>query len=471
MEGLHTALEAALGGEVTGLTRLTAGASMESWAFALEGRPLILRRAPGGQEAATGLGGMALATEADVIRAARAHGVTAPDVVHVFKPSSTVGAGYVMERLPGEALPHRLFKDEALAPVLDALPERLARELAQVHAVPLEALPGGVPKGGARAMIDAYRAAYTQLGERRPVFELAFRWLEDHAPEPESSPVLVHGDFRLGNLLIDGAGLRGVLDWELCNLGDYHQDLAYICAPSWRFGRRERVVGGIGDVEPFIAAYEAASGHAVDRACFAFWRVLTTLFWGTACMQMLESWRNGTERTVERAAIGRRISEVEIDLLLLLQDIEGVEAAPLPTIDIPNTRFPSGQTSLREMMAALGEWVQGEVIPQAEGRARFQARIAANLLGQLQREARMGREFAMRSRARLQDMALSPAALCDGLSGGTLDWRETALFDHLRLCAVERLLIDQPRYHGLAAAQARWMEPGPHEREAAAHRL
>ena len=456
------ALSGALGTPVAGLTRLTAGASMESWAFEAQGRPLILRRAPGGLETNVGLGGIPLATEAALVRAAREHGVTAPDVVRVFDSDSPVGAAYVMERLPGEALPFRLFKDERLAPVLNALPERLARELAAVHAVPADALPEGLPHAGAGELIDGYRAAYNTLGERRPIYELAFRWLEDHCPEPFTPPVLVHGDFRMGNLLVDVSGLAGVLDWEIAHVGDPHQDLAYICAPSWRFGRRDKPVGGIGEVKPFLAAYEAASDRAVDRARFAFWRVLTTLFWGTACMQMLSDWREGRERTLERAAIGRRISEVEVDLLLLLQELGGVEAAPLPPIDLPDTRFPAGQTSLREMMSALEEWVRGEVIPDASGRALFQGRIAANLLGQLQREARMGRDFAGRSRERLRALRLSPDALNDGLADGTLDWRAPALFDHLRLLAVERLLIDQPRYHGLAEARKRWFGDKAH---------
>ena len=456
MTDLAPALSAALNGPVTGLTRLTAGASMETYAFELDGRPLILRRAPGGSESNEGLGGIPLSLEAAIIRTARDHGVTAPEVVHVFAPGSAVGAGYVMARLPGEALPHRLFKDDALAPVLDTLPERLAREMAAIHAIPADALPDGIPRAGARELIDGYQSAYDGLGERRPVYDLAFRWLGEHCPAPFEPPVLVHADFRMGNLLIDGSGLTAVLDWEITHRGDPHQDLAYICAPSWRFGRRGKPVGGIGDIEPFLAAYEAASGRTVDRDRFAFWEVLTTLFWGTACMSMLADWREGRERTLERAAIGRRISEVEIDLLLLLQRIEGVEAAPLPAIDIPDTRFPSGQTSLREMMTALSEWNRDHVMPEAEGRDLFQSRIAANLLDQLQREARMGRDFALRARERLKALRLTPDALSTGLSDGSLDWRRPALFDHLRLSAMERLLIDQPRYHGLGEARARW---------------
>jgi len=429
---------------------------MESWAFEAGGDPLILRRAPGGAQSKTGIGGVPLAVEATLIETARNHGVTAPSVRHVFAPDTPIGAAYVMTRLPGEALPQRLFKTPGLEHVLGALPERLAREMAAIHAIPLNALPDGVPSAGAAELIDSYHAAYSAIGERRPVYELAFRWLRDHCPAAADPPVLVHGDFRMGNLLIDEGGLTAVLDWEIAHLGDPHQDLAYICAPSWRFGRRDKPVGGIGEIAPFLAAYEAASDRTVDAERFQFWRVLTTLFWGSACMIMLGDWRSGTERSLERAAIGRRISEVEVDLLLLLADIEGVNAAPIAPLTIPPRDPQTGQTSLAEMITALSEWNDAHVTPSAQGRDRFQSRIAANLLGQLSHEAQMGRDFAFARRDRLKLLRLSPAMLCAGLADGTLDWRTPDLFDHLRLSLLERLTIDQPTYHGLHAAQKLW---------------
>jgi len=455
--GLEESLSSALDVPITNLHRLTAGASMESWAFEAGEEALILRRAPGGAETNTGIGGIPLATEAALIEAARANGVTAPKVRHVFVPDSPIGAAYVMSRLPGDALPQRLFKQPDLAPVLDKLPKRLAQEMAAIHAIPLVALPDDVPTAGAAELIESYHAAYTTIGERRPVYDLAFHWLRKNCPEPFMPPVLVHGDFRMGNLLIDESGLTAVLDWEIAHLGDPHQDLAYICAPSWRFGRRDKAVGGIGDIEPFLSAYEAASGRSIDQDRFRFWRVLTTLFWGSACMTMLGDWRDGTERTIERAAIGRRISEVEIDLLLLLAQIEGVEAKPLPPITIPSRDEQTGQTSLAEMITAVAEWNETEVTPNAKGRDRFQSRIAANLLAQLSREAQMGRDFAFAQRDRLKALRLMPDVLSKGLTDGSLDWRKPALFDHLCLSAMERLLIDQPTYHGLAEAQRRWI--------------
>lgn len=461
MTDLAAALHTALNAPITNLHRLTAGASMESWAFEAGDEALILRRAPGGAETNTGIGGIALSTEAALIETARQNGVTAPEVRHVFPPNSPIGAAYVMTRLPGEALPPRLFKAPNIAPILDALPDRLAKEMAAIHVLPLNALPEGVPTAGAADLIESYHAAYVTIGERRPVYELAFRWLRDNCPAAYDPPVLVHGDFRMGNLLIDTDGLTAVLDWEIAHLGDPHQDLAYICAPSWRFGRRDKPVGGIGEIEPFLTTYEAASGRTVDHDRFQFWRVLTTLFWGSACMTMLGDWRDGTERSIERAAIGRRISEVEVDLLLLLADIEAVQADTLPPLTIPAQDAQTGQTSLAEMITALSEWNDTEVTPKVSGRDRFQSRIAANLFAQLSREAQMGRDFAFARRDRLKALRLRPDMLCDGLADGSLDWRTPDLFDHLRLSVLERLSIDQPTYHGLSAAQKIWIHAEP----------
>lgn len=461
MTELAAALQTAFDKPITNLHRLTAGASMESWAFEAGAEPLILRRAPGGSETNTGIGGVALSTEAALVETARANGVTAPEVRHIFASDSPIGAGYVMARLPGEALPPRLFKTPDMEPVLAALPDRLAREMAAIHAIPLNALPADIPTAGAADLIESYHASYVTIGERRPVYELAFRWLRENCPPAYDPPVLVHGDFRMGNLLIDTQGLTAVLDWEIAHLGDPHQDLAYICAPSWRFGRRDKPVGGIGQIVPFLTAYEAASGRTVDPLRFQFWRVLTTLFWGSACMTMLGDWRDGAERSIERAAIGRRISEVEVDLLLLLADIEAVETDTLPPLTIPAQDPQTGQTSLTEMITALSEWNDTEVTPKVTGRDRFQSRIAANLFAQLSREAQMGRNFAFARRDRLKALRLRPDMLCDGLADGSLDWRTPDLFDHLRLSVLERLSIDQPTYHGLSAAQKIWVRAEP----------
>ncbi|WP_201281499.1 phosphotransferase, partial [Staphylococcus aureus] len=103
-------------------------------------------------------------------------------------------------------------------------------------------LRGAAADGAVR--VAELRASYVGLAHPRPVFGLALKWLEANLPPPPERLSLVHGDFRLGNLMIGPEGVVGVLDWELAHLGDPLEDLGWICTPSWRFGEIDRPVGG-----------------------------------------------------------------------------------------------------------------------------------------------------------------------------------------------------------------------------------
>ena len=89
---------------------------------------------------------------------------------------------------------------------------------------------------------------------------------------------------------------------------------------SWRFGNIDLPVGGFGRREELFAGYQAASGRKVDPERVRFWEVFGSLKWGIMCQVMLSVFESGADRSVERAAIGRRSSEAEIDLLALLAD-------------------------------------------------------------------------------------------------------------------------------------------------------
>jgi aminoglycoside phosphotransferase (APT) family kinase protein len=108
-----------------------------------------------------------------------------------------------------------------------------------------------------------------------------------------------------------------VLDWELAHTGDPMEDLGWICVNSWRFGEIDKPVGGFGTREELFAGYEAA-GRGVDPGRVRFWEVMGTLRWGVMCCGMMQRFRIGPEHSIERAMIGRRASETEIDLLRLL---------------------------------------------------------------------------------------------------------------------------------------------------------
>ncbi len=306
-------------GRIEALQRLSGGASQQTWAFDLctsAGTvPLILRRAADGAQRRARLTA-GLDSEARLIAVARDAGVPVPAVRHVLRVDDGLGEGFVMERVLGETLGRRIVRDARLAPARRARARQCGAALARIHALP----PAGQPplrRGGVAAEQQFQLGLHRGHGTSRPVFELAFQWLSRNAPPDDVPPVLVHGDFRNGNLMVGVQGLVGVLDWELAHFGDPMEDLGGLCVNTWRFGRAELPVGGFGTRADLFAGYEEAGGR-VDAQRVFWWEVLGTLKWGIVCEAMAHAWLSGEERDVEKAAIGRRASEAEIDLLALL---------------------------------------------------------------------------------------------------------------------------------------------------------
>lgn len=323
MEGaLRLALERAWSnaGGVTNMRRLSGGASQETWAFDLEAgahhHHLILRRAPGGSTNTKRDTAVPLATEAALIGLAEKQGVPVPPVKLVLEEKDGLGDGFVMDRIEGETIARKILRDAEYAEARPILARQCGEILARIHAVPGNRLPE-IRTSPARSEIDQYRGIYDSMNHPHPVFELAFRYLEDNLPADDNL-TLVHGDFRNGNLMIGPEGVRAVLDWELAHVGDPMEDLGWICVNSWRFGEIDNPVGGFGSREDMFAGYEAAGGAPVDPERVKYWEVLGTLKWGIMCMIMVSAFSSGMDRSVERAAIGRRSSETEIDLLTLL---------------------------------------------------------------------------------------------------------------------------------------------------------
>jgi aminoglycoside phosphotransferase (APT) family kinase protein len=318
-DALSAALRQHMGGDgaVSGLRQLSGGANQETWSFDFGDRPLILRRAPGGQDDVSGSPmHITLDIETVLVRRAAEEGVPVPAVQYVLQPPDRLGSGYVMERIEGETIPQKILKDDRFAAVRGKLARRCGEILAKIHQIPVD-FHDKLDRMPARPQLKYYWDLYEAYDSPRPVFELAFRWLTDHAPEHETL-TLVHGDFRHGNLLIDEQDLRAVLDWELAHIGDPLEDLGWICVNSWRFGRIDRRVGGFGDIEDLLDGYHAAGGAKVTPADVRYWEVFGTLKWGMMCMSMYEVYRTGVDPSVERAAIGRRASETEVDLMRLL---------------------------------------------------------------------------------------------------------------------------------------------------------
>lgn len=304
---------------VTGLCKLTGGASQQTWSFdakSAEGvLPLILRQAQTWstpqQES------LPLALEAALIRRVGESGIPVPRVYSVLEPDDGLGDGFIMERVEGEALPPRLLNDPGFTDVLPLLARQCGEILGRMHQISVDAFPY-LRRAPAKIELARQLADYRSHGIRRPVFELAFRWLQDHMPPHPGELVLVHGDFRNGNFMIGPKGVQTVLDWELAHLGDPMEDLGWMCVNSWRFGKIDLPVGGFGTREELFAGYESVSGIRIDPERVKYWEVYGTLKWGVICQSMAMSFKKGDERPLEPAVIGRRASEAEIDLMQLL---------------------------------------------------------------------------------------------------------------------------------------------------------
>lgn len=407
---------------------------MDSWSFDYAGRGYVLRLSPSAEMMAGRAYGHDV--EAAIVRAAFAAGVKAPEILGEIEADDALGTGYLMSRVQAEVNPAKILANSA-----PTLLQDLARELARIHAVPLASLPD-IPSPDAATLLADLKARFIEYGGDRPVMALAFKWLQDHVPAPVE-PVLLHGDFRMGNIMADENGLAAVLDWELAHLGDRHQDLAFGCINSWRFGHIERTAYGVGALGDFWAAYEVESGLPVNAARFRYWLVYSTLWWGICCLQMAQIWRSGLDAGLERAVIGRRASETEVDLLILLEeDAPACERAP---IDIPDSIAPRrmGEPSPTEMLEAISDWIDTDIKPDAKGRDRFMAAVAQNAIGMIRRASEHGVD--------IHDKALS-----DQLMAGSQSLATPDLLAKLKSQSLAKLASDQPKYSALAAATKKW---------------
>jgi aminoglycoside phosphotransferase (APT) family kinase protein len=301
--------------QISGLRRLSGGASRETWAFDAEAGgealPLVLRRAP----TAAGTGALML-LEAAAIREAGRVGVPVPAVLAASADPSELGAPYaVMRRIDGETIARRIIRDDYYAAARSRFAAECGTILGALHQMDVTALPGLADDDP----LDALRALFVATEVASPTFELAFRWLAQHRPRPSRSAV-VHGDFRLGNLIVDVDGVRAVLDWELVHHGDPMEDLGWLCVRAWRFGGGAPV-GGIGEYDELFAAYQAASGQAVDPAVVRWWELYGTVRWGVIRAVQADRHLTGAVPSVELAAVGRRLCEQEYDCLGLLEEL------------------------------------------------------------------------------------------------------------------------------------------------------
>jgi aminoglycoside phosphotransferase (APT) family kinase protein len=290
-----------------------------------ERRRFVLRR-----DAPTQMNERALtrAQEFALMTAAADAGIRVARPLLLYDGDAESAPFFVMPFIEGTAIGRRVVSAPELAAARAVLPGQMADQLARIHALDPTAFPWlPRPADGLTAAEEAVQQCYAVLdrvGAHSPTFEYLLRWALRHQPEP-GPLTLCHGDFRIGNLMVDSAGLAAVMDWEFAHVGDPHEELGYLCMRDWRFGGSGRM-GGIAEREPFLIAYEQASGRRVDRHAVEYWEFLGNVRWGVICLAQADRHLSGKETSVELASLGRRSAEMQMEALLLIKRMEAADA-------------------------------------------------------------------------------------------------------------------------------------------------
>jgi len=443
-EEVSTVLSLALGGTVRDLRRLTGGASRITSSFELDAgdgtaRPLILQ-----QDRGDGVGhGGRVDVEAALLRAAHVAGVPVPGVVAAGEKAGLDPGWLVVERLEGVTIPRKILRDPEWSDARAALTAQCGQALAAIHTIDPDGIEGLAPRdplGDPLPFLDG-------LGEIRPALELGARWLEANRP-PSDRRVTVHGDFRSGNLLVGPDGLRAVLDWELAHAGDPAEDIGWLCARAWRFGGPGRV-GGFGDLSVLLETYADSGGEEIDPARVTWWEVYATVKWAVICALQASAHLSRATRSVELAAIGRRICESEWDLFVLL-GLASAVTEPTPAIQSQSSssvESPFGRPTAAELVEAVQEYLEHNVMENSEDRARFEARIARNALQMVARQLDLGPAIAEAHLDRLIRLGFSDdRALASAIRKGNFDTDWHDIGQALATSARDQLVVANPSY-------------------------
>ncbi|MQY25318.1 phosphotransferase family protein [Nocardia aurantia] len=442
-DGVGAVLGAALGATLTEVRarQLTGGASRQVYAITARddtgaARQAILRRDPPGHGDAR-----RMRAEAACLRAAATVGVPVPGVLGNGDTAPGIDAPYLlMELVDGESIPRKLQRDPEFDELRPGLVAELGRVLGLIHRTPLDdldMLDDGDP-------VASVERIYRDLADPRPAVEMGLRWLRDHAPAARPN-ALVHGDFRLGNFLIDPSGVRAVLDWELAHIGNPIEDLGWLCVRAWRFGA-PTPVGGLGERDALLDGYESTAGVRPDAAELLWWEVFGTLKWLVLSRFQAQRHFGGEERSIELAAIGRRVCESEYDLLLVLGLLD--ESVVLPDPAEPAATVQD-RPALTEILELVGRTLAEEIAPALTAEAqrqRYLLRICGNLLSIATRELRAGDTATAHVHDLLAELGCdSEADLAQRLRDGSRSYTDPGVRRAATTAVVARLGVTDPR--------------------------
>lgn len=225
---------------------------------------------------------------------------------------------YVMGRLEGH-VPVQWRPDDPVAFPDEAARHELGVEfvdvLAQIHDVDWRAAElqdlgdHADAEEAARAQIDRWERYYTESRlVEMPELRRAIGWL--HANVATSGRVvLAHGDYRLGNFMIDGQRhINGVFDWELAHVSDPVEDIAYSGLRLFR--GRSPLLSNLLAPEEYFERYRERTGLTVDADVYRFWTVLGYLKASASHLRATRAYEDGANGDLRLAAMGHQVLHV-----------------------------------------------------------------------------------------------------------------------------------------------------------------
>lgn len=272
-----------------GLVRSAGGLSRENWSFDAtwtdaagpHSHRLMLMR-----DAAGTLLNTDRAREFAVLKALADTDVPAPKVFWMDAQGDHLGApSVVMERVPGYCDYMVLNGGGTLESRL-TLARSFITLMANIHEVDWRARgladSLGVPdEAPSLRELKHWEVEYQKARlEPHPELDYVLAWLKRRAPAAETL-VLVHGDFKPGNALIDNGRITAKLDWETAHLGDPLEDLGWVTNPV---RKREHQIPGHWERQEIVNAYRQLTGNSVREADLRWWNVFSC--WKLSVIQL-----------------------------------------------------------------------------------------------------------------------------------------------------------------------------------------
>lgn len=300
-------------------SRLSGGAIQENWRLEMEDGSSLVLRTDADAAIPTSL---SREEEFRRYRLAFENGARVARPMGFCRDLGVIGKPFfILAFVSGITAGHLLVKNDQYVPNREALSFELGALLGTVHRTPANqarAVFGEPPKTPALASINYMRKQLDELPEPHPALELCLRELEVRLGD-ETEAVFSHGDYRTGNYMVDDGRVTAILDWEFSGWGHPNEDLGWLTAPCWRFGRNEMGGGGVGPLQGFLDGYYEATGRRVEPAELLNWQALAQVKWAVIALHQEQRHVSGAQRSLELALSGRLVSGLALEALNLLE--------------------------------------------------------------------------------------------------------------------------------------------------------